>query len=92
MNATKIALRGDAVSWAPTTDGAIVVLDLRTSRYLSLNAAGSLLWLRLVDGATVADLQAALRDRFGVTESVAEADAEAFLSALRSRDLVDFEQ
>lgn len=85
---TKIGLRDDAVSWAPTEKDAIVVLDLRTSRYLSLNASGSLLWLRLVDGTTRTELREALSDRFDLPDRAAETDVDAFLDALRSRDLL----
>lgn len=83
-----LRLRDDAVSWAPTDDDAIVVLDLRTSKYLSLNASGSVLWQRLADGADEAQLRGALVERFELDEPTATRDVGAFLSTLRERDLI----
>lgn len=88
MSQPMLALRGDAVSWAPTDDGAIVVLDLRTSKYLSLNSSGSVLWQELARGVSADELVQALIERFGVTTEVAEADVAEFLATLRERDLL----
>lgn len=87
MESTQFALR-DTVSWAPTDNDAIVVLDLRTSTYLSLNASGSVLWQALNDGATASQLADLLVDRFGITRERAEMDVTDFLDMLRGRDLV----
>lgn len=84
---SKIMLRAD-VSWAPTDDGQVVVLDMRTSRYLSLNTSGSLLWTKLSDGATRQDLVMVLVDRFGLSEASATNDVTAFLQSLRTRELI----
>lgn len=89
MSTTELVIRANAVSWAPTDDDAVIVLDLRTSRYLSLNAAGSVLWLRLVEGASRQDLVSALRDRFGIDDEVAGQGVASFLDDLRSRDLLE---
>lgn len=83
-----LTLRHDAVSWAPTDEDLIVVLDLRTSKYLSLNPSGSVLWQLLADGSTEPDLRAALADRFGLDDAKATADVDAFLGSLRGRDLL----
>lgn len=88
MSSTKLTLRDEAVSWAPTDNDAIVVLDLRTSRYLSLNSSGSVLWQALDSGATSDELAQVLVDRFGISEKQAAADVTGFLATLRSRDLV----
>lgn len=88
MTAGAMAIREEVVSWAPTEQDAIVVLDLRTSRYLSLNTSGSLLWLKLVDGATYDNLRSALVARFGVDQAAAGTDVDGFLEALRIRDLL----
>lgn len=83
-----IAVRDDSVSWTPTDDGQVVLLDMRTSRYLSLNASGSLLWTTLVEGATSDRLATALIERFALSADAARADVETFLAALRERDLL----
>lgn len=84
----QLQVRSDAASWAPTDDGQVIVLDIRTSRYLSLNPSGSALWLKLADGATTAELSATLMARFGIDRQVADTDVAAFLAALRDRDLL----
>lgn len=89
MTSTRFTLRDDAVSWAPTNSGEIVVLDLRTSRYLSLNSSGSTLWQVLDDGATTDEMADALVERFGISREQAAIDVGGFLETLRSRDLVD---
>lgn len=86
--ADTITLRGDDVSWTPTDDGQIVVLDLRTSRYLSLNASGAQLWTLLAEGATEAQLVDGLVARFGLAQDSAGRDVSAFLATLRERDLL----
>lgn len=82
-------LKTDAVSWAPTEDESIVVLDLRSSMYLSLNASGSVLWQRLSDGASQQELVQALVDRFDVTHDVAARDVQVFLETVRERGLLE---
>jgi hypothetical protein len=85
---TRLALQHDAVSWTATDTDEVVVLDLRNSNYLSLNASGSLLWTLLADGATPEVMQSSLSDTYGITDSVAKSDVSAFLAALRDRGLL----
>lgn len=84
----RLSVRADEISWTPTDDGTVVVLDLRTSRYLSLNNSGAKLWTRLADGATEAELAAVLTDSYGLAADRAQQDVQAFLAALRARDLL----
>ncbi len=84
----RLSVRADQISWTPTDDGNIVVLDLRTSRYLSLNRSGATLWTRLADGASATELVEQLISRYGLATARAEQDVTAFLDALRSRDLL----
>jgi Coenzyme PQQ synthesis protein D (PqqD) len=83
-----LRVKDDAVSWAPTEENVVVLLDLRTSTYLSLNASGSILWQRLAHGATESDLREELLQRFQLDADQAAADVTAFLNALRTRDLL----
>lgn len=84
----RLRLCDDAVSWAPTEDTSVVVLDLRTSKYLGLNSSASVLWQRLAEGATEEELREALVEHFGLERDRAARDLQAFLHALRSRDLL----
>jgi len=84
----RLTLHDDAVSWLPV-EGQVVVLDLRTARYLSLNDSAARLWAVLAGGGTVGDLVASLRDEFGIDELEATRDVGAFLDDLRQRGLLD---
>jgi hypothetical protein len=80
-------LRQDRLTWHVAGDD-VVVLDLGGSVYLKLNGTGRLLWERLAEGATEAELVAMLTDRFGIDGDRAEADVQAFVADLRRRELV----
>lgn len=82
-----MTVRRDGVTWQEV-DGHVVVLDLRSSLYLELNRAGSLLWNALVDGGDLARLPQVLQTAYGVTADVAAADTQTFLDQLRGRDLL----
>lgn len=81
-------VRSDDVSWQEL-DGHVVVLDLRSSVYLEINASGTVLWNLLVGGAEVDDLQVALVERYGLTSSDAAHDVARFLETMRMRDLLE---
>lgn len=80
-------LRKQKLSWRTVGDE-VVVLDLERSVYLSLNASGRELWLRLADGAERPQLVAALRDAFEITADAAERDVAEFLDELIAHDLL----
>jgi hypothetical protein len=83
-----VLLKGDAVAWTETDADEVVVLDLRTSRYLSLNASGALLWKLLADGSTTDHMRSVLSETYDLSDDAAETDVVAFLDALRTRDLI----
>lgn len=65
-----------------------VVLDLRSSIYLATNAAGTVLWRRLQEGATRTQLVEALLEEFDVAPERAAADVDDFVSECRRRGLL----
>ena len=65
-----------------------MALDGRRSDYLAINGSGALLWPLLVDGATSEQLVTVLVDSYGIDESRAAADTEAFVSALSDQGLL----
>jgi hypothetical protein len=65
-----------------------VALDLRESRYLAINETGKVLWGALTDGATHEELVERLVDTFGVDQSRAATDVDAFTTELDSRGLL----
>lgn len=83
-------LKEPDIVWRAVADE-VVVLDTRTSEYLSVNETGAVLWERLSQGASAEDLVAELCGRYDVDEATAGADVEAFLAALRANDMLDEE-
>jgi hypothetical protein len=80
-------IRKDDLTWR-VLNGEVVVLDLRTSVYLSVNNTGKALWDLLVEGADEERLVRTLIDQFGIAEETARGDVVAFLSLCSDRDLL----
>ncbi len=66
----------------------LVLLDLRTQTYLSLNRTGAHLWPLMVEGTDRATLIDALCERHDVPPAVAERDVDALVAQLREADLL----
>ena len=56
---------------------------------ISLNDSGAFLWEALAQGATEAELKAALLETYDVDEARAEADVNAFVSRMREANFLD---
>lgn len=82
-----VQLRQDAVEWREV-EGEIVALDLRTAEYLTVNAAGTVLWPRLAAGASLDELVACLVATYAVEPETAGRDVRAFVSMLEERQLL----
>ena len=80
-------VRASGVTWREVGDQ-IVVLDLDTSRYLSVSGAATEIWPQLLSGATEDELVATLVDAFDVDDAVARADTLSFLDDLQARGLL----
>jgi hypothetical protein len=72
-------------------DEILLILHVRTSRYLQLNASAIVLWESVVEGATEAELQTALMERYGIAQERAEADVATFLEPLRRDGIITVE-
>ena len=81
-------LRNGQLSWREF-DGETVVLDLAGSRYLTVNATGTVLLKRLADGCARADLVTALVDGFAISDEAAAADVDAFVMKLEQKGLLE---
>ncbi len=88
MGDVQFKLREGAVAWQEV-DGETVLLDLAESRYLGANAAGSVLWQALAQGATRSELVERLRGSFEVGQDRAEVDVDAFLGNCRNRGYLE---
>lgn len=85
---TKIRLRADDLAWHEV-DGAILCLDIASSRYLNVNATGVTLWPLLLDGATPDELAERLVEVYDIAPGKAQADVDAFVSGLQARKLLE---
>jgi Coenzyme PQQ synthesis protein D (PqqD) len=84
----KITLRAEDVVWREVADE-LVVLELTTSTYLTLNGTAKRIWEGLSSGTTVDELVAMVSDHYGVPLDTARSDVESFLEALDERSLLD---
>lgn len=81
-------LRSTELTWREI-DGDLVILDLRSSTYLTTNASGAVLMKELTQDRTPADLVELLMSSFGISRSEAEVDVESFLTALNTGGLLE---
>ncbi|GAB3254615.1 PqqD family protein [Nocardioides dilutus] len=81
-------LRVDDITWREI-DGDLVILDLRSSTYLTANASGTVLMRQLTEPQTLQQLTEALVDAFDIPEQTAQQDAQAFIDDLGERDLLE---
>ncbi len=83
----ELKLREGGVAWQEI-DGQTVLLDVEHSRYLGINATGTLIWRALVAGTTRCELIAQLQQEFGITQAQASADVDAFIAGCADRNLL----
>jgi coenzyme PQQ synthesis protein D (PqqD) len=84
----KIRLSVDDVVWRDVGDE-LVVLELSTTTYLTLNGTAKDLWESVAGTTTVAALIELLVERYEITPELAGTDVAEFLAALDERNLLD---
>ena len=87
MRTHAVKIRDEDLSWRQVGDE-LIVLDLRSNSYLSINESGTALWQMLVDGTTVRGMTARLASDFGLDQDRATTDVEAFVAMLAERGLL----
>lgn len=83
----RLRLRDTDLDWREV-EGELVALDLRESRYLSVNRTGRVLWSALATGATREELVDSVVEAFAIDRTKAGADVDAFTNELDSRGLL----
>jgi hypothetical protein len=83
----KLQLSTDEVVWRDVGDE-LVVLELSTSTYLTLNGTAKQIWEGLAGGATRGALVESLVDRYQISADQARADVDSFVAELSSRGLL----
>ncbi|BAK37911.1 hypothetical protein MLP_48970 [Microlunatus phosphovorus NM-1] len=80
-------LRADDLTWREI-DSELVVLDLRSSTYLTTNASATFLMKQLAVEKSAAELTDALMNQFAISQTDAERDVRAFVDDLDRRGLL----
>jgi hypothetical protein len=84
---TKIAPHADAV-WR-LVEGEVVLLNVMSGQYYSLDAVGSSVWMMIpAEGTTLGALRDAALVEFDATPEQVTEDLESFMERLRSTDLI----
>lgn len=81
-------LRADDLTWREI-DGDLVILDLRSSTYLTTNASGAVLMKELTEDRTDDQLVQALVGAYDIPASQAESDVRTFVEALSNGGLLE---
>ncbi len=72
--------RDEELTWRQI-ENEVIILDLRHSQYIRLNASSGVLWEQLGHGATIGELAQRLVSTYDISEGRALADAEAFVAS-----------
>ncbi len=82
-----IKLRSEDIQWKEV-EGEIVILDLKSSRYMAVNKSGRFLWEAAAEGTTRSQLVKALMDKFQLDQGTANRDVNDFIETLRRNELI----
>lgn len=88
----RIILRSSPDVQGTTMDGETVLLDLSSGRYYTLNRLGSVIWEHCTGQSTIADIHAAICDRFDVAPSRALDDLVDLANELIQEGLLQQER
>ena len=84
----RVQARQADLTWREVDDE-VVVLDLKSSQYLSLNSSGAYLWKLIAEPASTHTLVEALVERYDLDRGTAVADVDAFVAACASSGLLE---
>jgi Coenzyme PQQ synthesis protein D (PqqD) len=82
-----LGLKDDCLMWREIEDE-VIVLDKRTWTYMGINGSGALLFKEIAESTTLGSLVARLKEHFGISESIAQRDVEAFVVMMESHELL----
>ena len=82
-----IAARSFGLTWTRSGE-TLVILDLESSQYFSLNATASLLWPAIVAGTTHQALINMVVEHYDIDRGAAEIDVAELVDSLEKRSIV----
>ena len=77
----------DKVIWR-NIDGEIILLNLASGHYYTLNKTGSFIWSAFVDNKTPQEAAEKLVDRFNIPPKTAKEDVLHLIAMLEKEDLI----
>jgi hypothetical protein len=83
----RLSLDVERAVWRQVGDE-LVILDIPSGTYLTLNSSAVGLWKLLEEGASPAELGAELVSTYGISEARAAEDVQRFLGAVQERSLI----
>jgi len=69
-------------------DGEIIILNLDSGHYYTLNKTGSIIWNAFVEKKTPQEVVAKLTDRFKISPKIAKEDVSNLIAMLQKEDLI----
>ncbi|MGE0600102.1 MAG: PqqD family protein [Dehalococcoidia bacterium] len=81
-----VALKSDVV--ARSAGDEMILLDLESGEYFTLNAVGAVIWKGLESGLDLSQILTAVIEQFEVEEPVAKSDIDEYIDSLISEGLV----
>jgi len=70
-------------------DGELLIINVETGYYFSLDGVGSLIWSMLAEGVGESDMVARIMSEYQVEESTAREDLEELVDALVAEELIE---
>lgn len=77
----KTFVPSDNIAWREVNQE-IIILNMKSGEYFTLNDVGQKVWLFIINGSCVADIKKNLISEFDVSEEHAESDIESFIQGL----------
>jgi hypothetical protein len=79
--------QAENITWR-RVENELVLLNLDTSDYFTLNEIGGIIWERLGEGATIEDIQDKICQEYEVTAAQANKDITTLIAKLRKANLL----
>jgi hypothetical protein len=73
---------------AQEVEGELLILDLGSSEYYSLNDVGTAMWALMAEGRTLEEVAAEVCSRYEVADEQVRIDLSSLVAALREKGLI----
>lgn len=70
-------------------DNEVVILDIESGNYFTLDGVGRMIWKHLADGNSIADTTEAVINEYDVSEENAKSDIEGLIEQLKEEKIIE---